>query len=87
MSENRPDTPAPIDPLPGPTDPLAQLERAFIAEFLRARGYDPDRLHELPEAEVHQLLTQASVHASAKLMEVESRAHYVSELHGGPPAL
>jgi hypothetical protein len=80
MSDDRAD-------VPGSTDPLAQLERALIAEFLLARGHDPDRLHELPEEEMHRLLTEASRHASARLVEVESRAHYVSELHGGPPSL
>jgi hypothetical protein len=31
------------------TDPNAVLERAIIEDFIRARGYDPGRLHDLPE--------------------------------------
>ena len=63
--------------------PLGQLERAFIDEFVRARGYDPHEVVNLPAAERHALLAEASVYASAKLAEVESRSHYVHELHDG----
>jgi hypothetical protein len=63
-------------------DPLAQLEKAFIAEYLRSRGYDPEKLHELPEEVVKQLMTEASLYASTKLEEVEARAHFVEEVHG-----
>ena len=72
---------------PGPAGPLAQMEQAFINEFLRARGYEPGQLRDLPEEEVHRLLKEAALYASVKLMEVESRAHYVSELHGGSSSL
>jgi hypothetical protein len=65
----------------GREDRQARLERAFIEEFIRNRGYDPLALDELPEAERKRLLTEASVHAAAKLAEVESRAHYVHEIH------
>ncbi len=75
MSAERSDTPL--------GDPLAQLERALTAEFLRSRGYDPSKLHELPEAKVQELLKEASLYASAKLTEVESRAHFVHDIHGG----
>ena len=63
--------------------PLAQLERSFIAEFLRARGYEPDQLQRIPAAQVHQLMKQASVYASAKLSEVEARAHLLADMHAG----
>ena len=62
--------------------PLGQLERALIEEFVRARGYDPLKLADLPEREREQLLKEASVHASARLTEVESRSHFVDEIHG-----
>ncbi len=66
--------------------PLGQLERALIEEYVRARGYDPRDLTALSEAERDALLKEASVHASAKLTEVESRSHYVHAMHevGGP---
>jgi hypothetical protein len=67
-------------------DPNAALERAIIEEFIRARGYDPDRLQELSEAVRHQLQSEASTHAAARLAEMEARAHYVQELHGDKEA-
>jgi hypothetical protein len=63
--------------------PLADLEQSLIAEYLRARGYDAQRLAVLPDAERHRLLKDASVHASGKLTEVESRAHFVHAIHDG----
>ncbi len=70
-------------PLENPIeDPTSNLERAFIEQFIRARGYDPARLHELPEGQLKPLLKDAGAYAAAKLAEVESRAHFVHELHG-----
>jgi hypothetical protein len=63
-------------------DPTAHLERALIEQFIRTRGYDPARLKDLKEDERRKLLRDASAYAAAKLAEVESRAHYVDELHG-----
>jgi hypothetical protein len=62
-------------------DPLAQLERALIDEFLRLRGYDPATIGRLAKDQFNELMKEASVYASAKLSEVETRAHYVDELH------
>jgi hypothetical protein len=63
--------------------PLGQLERALIEEYLRARGHDPATLDALPEAERARLLTDASLYASAKLAEIESRSYLVQQLHEG----
>lgn len=76
MSTEPPDRP-PLEP------PLGHLERALIEEFLRARGYDQLRLSNLPEHEREKVLREASFHASAKLAEVESRSHFVHDLHDG----
>jgi hypothetical protein len=62
-------------------DQTAQLEEAFILEFLERRGHTRGTLHTLAEPEVHALLREASAYASAKLAEVESRWHYVREIH------
>lgn len=67
----------------GVGDPLAQLERTFIDEFLRSQGVDPHTLHELPEEQARPLLKAASVYAAIKLTEVEARAHFVHEIHDG----
>jgi hypothetical protein len=63
-------------------DHMAHLEQALIDDFIRMRGHDPARLHELPAAERDALLRQATTHAATKLAEVEARAHYVHEIHG-----
>ena len=46
--------------------PLGQLERALIDEYVRARGYDPLTLAELPEQQREALLRDASVAITAK---------------------
>jgi hypothetical protein len=66
--------------------PLGNLERMLIDEFLRLRGLDREALDRLPEAERHDLLAQASSYASSRLTEIESRSHYVQELHGAQDA-
>jgi len=63
-------------------DPNADLERALIDDFIRARGYDPARLHELPDEQRRVLQREASAHAAGRLTEMEARAHYIDELHG-----
>lgn len=63
-------------------DQMAHLELALIEQFIRARGHDPARLRELPADEREQLRKASVAHAAAKLAEVESRAHFVHELHG-----
>ena len=62
-------------------DPQAQLERAFIDEYIRLHGYDPESVRLRPEAEVMTLLEAASMFAAGKLAEFESRAHYVHDIH------
>ena len=65
--------------------PLAQLERALIDEFLIARGHDPLTLDALPEHEREALLKVASLHASARLAEIEVRSHFVEGIHDALP--
>ena len=77
MSSNRSDT-APIQP------PLGELEQTLIDEYVRARGYDPSSLAQLPADVRHDLLKDASLYASMKLSEVESRSHFVQEIHEKP---
>jgi len=67
--------------VPPRTDQTAPLERALIDEFFERRGLTLAMLHELPDAELHALLKEASAYASARLAEVESRARYIHELH------
>jgi hypothetical protein len=63
--------------------PLGQLERALIDEHLRLRGYDAARLAALSPGEREAVMKEASLYASSRLAEMESRAHFVHELHDG----
>jgi hypothetical protein len=73
----------------GETPPMhaqfEQLEQALIAEFLQRRGYDRHALDQLLPADRDALLKEASVYASSRLAEVESRSHLLREMHGGVP--
>ena len=62
-------------------EPLGVLEQSLIDEYLVMCGHDPHALASMPEAQRHALLKEASVYASSKLSEVESRSHYVHGLH------
>ena len=64
-------------------DLMAHLEQLLMDDFIRMSGHDPAHIHELPAAERDVLLRQATSYAAAKLAEVESRAHYVHEIHRG----
>ncbi|MGE0450958.1 MAG: hypothetical protein AB7Q29_15405 [Vicinamibacterales bacterium] len=61
-------------------DETAELEKALIAEYLEQRGHTYESLRALPEDAAHAILKAASLHASARLSEVEARAHYVNDL-------
>jgi len=61
--------------------PLACLEQSLIDEYIRLRGYDPARLGNLVAADRDTLLKAASLYASGKLCEVETRSHFLHELH------
>ena len=63
-------------------EPQAALERAFIDEYLRSRGYTLRTVHDLPADQVKALMRQAAIYAAAKLAEVEARATYVHDIHG-----
>jgi hypothetical protein len=63
------------------SDPLAQLERAFIEEYLHRRGQHLNTLSGLPREQANALMKEASAYASGRLTEVETRAHLVDDLH------
>jgi hypothetical protein len=72
-----------IDPDVSPIEqPLAELERRIIDDYLRGAGHDPVALRARHDAMARSLLVDAASYASARLAEVESRSHYVRELHG-----
>ena len=69
-----PDTP-PLE------EPLAALERRLIDEYLRKAGHDPDALRARHDASARKLLTDAAVYAATRLTEIESRSHYLRDIH------
>jgi hypothetical protein len=64
-------------------EPLAELERRIIDEYIRSRGHDPAALRASPDAAARRVLVDAAVYAATRLSEVEARSHYVRELHTG----
>lgn len=76
--------------------PESSLERMYIEAYLQRKGYTLHSheliLHSigaLPTGEAKRLMTEASAYASIKLTEVETRAHFIEEIHGtsaGHPA-
>jgi hypothetical protein len=62
-------------------EPLAELERRIIDDYIRERGHDPAVLRGSAEAGARQILIDASVYAANRLGEVEARSHYVRDLH------
>ena len=75
MSSDYPDRP-PIE------EPLSELERQFITEYLREAGLDYHTLVTRSDPEARRLLAQAAQHASERLGEIEARSNYVHKLHG-----
>ncbi len=69
----------------GPTpieEPLAELERGLMSEFVSASGHSLYDLLHRDDADARRLLTEAARYATLKLAEVETRSHYVRALHG-----
>ena len=69
--------------MPPLEEPLAQLERRIIDDYIRDHGYDPAALRASADAVGHKILADAAVYAANRLSEVEARSHYVRELHTG----
>lgn len=65
-------------------EPLAELERRLMSEYVAAVGQDLHALLNRNDEEAKKLLTEASLYATGKLTEVESRSHYLRKLHGEP---
>lgn len=68
--------------MPPIDEPLAELEKRLIHEYLAGRGHDYQALQARDDEESRQLLAEASQYASGKLTEVETRSQYVRALHG-----
>ena len=69
------------DPQPW-EEPLAALERELLTAYVAGAGQELHALLNRHDEAAHHLLTEASVYASSRLTEVESRLHYLRSLRG-----
>jgi hypothetical protein len=67
-----------------PEDPLDLLERSFIDEFLRSRGYTAEVLAAMPKRAAEQVLADAAEEASLLLAQIDSRRAYLKKLRTTP---
>ena len=72
----------PLQDIPPMGDPNAELEQAFISEYLASHHHDHASVERLPELERIGLLRDACVYAAARLAELEARVHYLHDIHG-----
>jgi hypothetical protein len=63
-------------------EPLAELERLLISEYVTAAGLDLATLLLRHDEQATRILSEATSHAAARLAEVEARSHYLKKLHG-----
>jgi hypothetical protein len=64
-------------------EPLAALERELIDAYIVVAGQKPEAVRSRTDNEARRLLTDASLYATARLSEVESRLqHYLRSLRG-----
>lgn len=62
----------------------ATLEQEYIEKYLQSRGYRRKDLAELTKGAAKRLMIEASIYASLKLEDIESRARFRTMLHGSP---
>ena len=65
-------------------EPLSELERHIITEYLANAGADYHALVLRNDDQARTLLRQAAQYASARLSEIEARSDYMHQLHGTP---
>lgn len=68
----------------GAREAQGHLEIAYIEQYLQGLGHNLESVKLLPPDVAHDIMRAASLYASMRLTEVESRSHLVEEIHGGP---
>lgn len=61
--------------------PQVDLEKQFISDYLKEKGYRSEDLTTLPKEIAHCLMVEACRYASLKLAEIESRSHLQRKIH------
>ncbi len=64
-------------------DPQARLERALIEEYLQERGCSLSTVSLKSPGEQKSLRVQAAQYAAVRLAEIDARAAYIHQIHGG----
>jgi hypothetical protein len=57
-------------------DPLAGLEKMFIEEYLKEKGYRWCELAKLDPHEMKKLMTEACMYATTKLADIEAKTGF-----------
>ncbi|HZJ32683.1 MAG TPA: hypothetical protein VFD21_14000 [Vicinamibacterales bacterium] len=70
------------DPVNPTEEPLAQLERELMTAYIAGAGENIELLVLRTDEQARRLLADASLYASTRLTEVESRSHYLKSLRG-----
>jgi hypothetical protein len=63
-------------------EPMAELERELVAAYLAGAGHNLEALLARDDEDAYRILADASLYASSRLTEVESRLHYLRALRG-----
>ena len=63
-------------------EPLAELERELISAYVAGTGHSIEALRSRSDEQSKQILIDASLYATSRLSEVESRLHYLRSLRG-----
>ena len=63
-------------------EPLVELERELISAYVAGTGHSIETLRSRSDNRAKQILTDASIYATARLSEVESRLRYLRSLRG-----
>ena len=58
----------------------ALLEKSLIDEFLRSKGFDHTGLKNLSKDEAQRIIIEASIYASGKLTEIESKSRFKQDI-------
>ena len=65
----------------------AALEKVFFQAYLKSKGMTEESLKSLPEKEANKIRREAALYASMKLVEEETRARFVQDLHRPKPGI
>ena len=73
---------ASLEPASPLEEPLAQLERELMTAYIASAGEDIEALVSRTDERARRLLADASLYATSRLSEVETRSHYLRSLRG-----